>query len=90
MAGPNGGSAPARLSSTTGHPCAEHGTSSRGSPSARASSPAGPPPRPAPPTARDAGWNAAVAAGASASFGFTGTTPVPTAFTLGGATCSVA
>ncbi|MFI9290234.1 cellulose binding domain-containing protein [Streptomyces gardneri] len=45
-------------------------------------------------TARSAGWNGAVAAGASASFGFTGTwtgtNPVPAAFTLGGATCSVA
>ncbi|WP_329279053.1 cellulose binding domain-containing protein [Streptomyces sp. NBC_00691] len=44
-------------------------------------------------TARNAGWNAAVAPGASASFGFTGTwtgtNPVPAAFTLGGATCSV-
>ncbi|MFE7586768.1 cellulose binding domain-containing protein [Streptomyces gardneri] len=43
-------------------------------------------------TARNAGWNGAVAAGASASFGFTGTwtgtNPVPAAFTLGGATCS--
>ncbi|CAM5226970.1 cellulose binding domain-containing protein [Streptomyces narbonensis] len=45
-------------------------------------------------TARNAGWNGTVAAGASASFGFTGawtgTNPVPAAFTLGGATCSVA
>ncbi|RSS50919.1 cellulose binding domain-containing protein [Streptomyces sp. WAC01280] len=45
-------------------------------------------------TARNAGWNGPVAAGASASFGFTGTwtgtNPVPAAFTLGGATCSVA
>ncbi|MFE1906334.1 cellulose binding domain-containing protein [Streptomyces gardneri] len=43
-------------------------------------------------TARNTGWNGAVAAGASASFGFTGTwtgtNPVPAAFTLGGATCS--
>ncbi|WP_328944535.1 cellulose binding domain-containing protein [Streptomyces sp. NBC_00250] len=45
-------------------------------------------------TAQNVGWNGAVAAGASASFGFTGTwtgtNPVPAAFTLGGATCSVA
>ncbi|WP_329623296.1 cellulose binding domain-containing protein [Streptomyces sp. NBC_01255] len=45
-------------------------------------------------TARNVGWNGTVAAGASASFGFTGTwtgtNPVPAAFTLGGATCSVA
>ncbi|MEU2239099.1 cellulose binding domain-containing protein [Streptomyces sp. NPDC018338] len=45
-------------------------------------------------TAGNAGWNGPVAAGASASFGFTGTwtgtNPVPAAFTLGGATCSVA
>ncbi|WP_055603479.1 cellulose binding domain-containing protein, partial [Streptomyces aureus] len=45
-------------------------------------------------TAQNAGWNGAVPAGASASFGFTGTwagaNPVPAAFTLGGTTCSVA
>ncbi|MFG2898503.1 cellulose binding domain-containing protein [Streptomyces zaomyceticus] len=45
-------------------------------------------------TARNAGWNGAVAAGASASFGFTGTwtgtNPLPAAFTLGGTTCSAA
>ncbi|MEU7297235.1 cellulose binding domain-containing protein [Streptomyces exfoliatus] len=44
-------------------------------------------------TAQNVGWNGAVAAGASASFGFTGTwtgtNPAPAAFTLGGATCSV-
>lgn len=45
-------------------------------------------------TAQNVGWNGAVAAGSSASFGFTGTwtgtNPAPAAFTLGGATCSVA
>ncbi|QGZ49081.1 xyloglucanase [Streptomyces sp. QHH-9511] len=45
-------------------------------------------------TARNAGWNGAVVPGASASFGFTGswsgTNPAPTAFTVGGAPCSVA
>ncbi|WP_338496068.1 cellulose binding domain-containing protein [Streptomyces sp. SJL17-4] len=45
-------------------------------------------------TAQNVGWNGTVAAGASASFGFTGTwtgtNPVPTAFSLGGTTCSVA
>ncbi|MDV5145860.1 cellulose binding domain-containing protein [Streptomyces sp. SBC-4] len=44
-------------------------------------------------TAQNVGWNGPVAAGASAAFGFTGTwagtNPVPAAFTLGGATCSV-
>ncbi|MFF1506156.1 cellulose binding domain-containing protein [Streptomyces sp. NPDC058326] len=45
-------------------------------------------------TAQNVGWNGSVAAGASASFGFTGTwtgtNPAPAAFTLGGAACSVA
>jgi endoglucanase len=44
-------------------------------------------------TARGAGWNASLAAGASTSFGFNGThsgsNPRPTAFTLNGTTCAV-
>ncbi|MFC5666762.1 glycoside hydrolase family 9 protein [Kitasatospora misakiensis] len=43
-------------------------------------------------TARDAGWNGTLAPGGSASFGFqatySGANPVPTAFTLNGATCA--
>ncbi|WP_405870033.1 glycoside hydrolase family 9 protein [Streptomyces zaomyceticus] len=43
-------------------------------------------------TARDAGWNGALAAGASASFGFqatyTGANALPARFTLNGAPCS--
>jgi lysophospholipase L1-like esterase len=43
-------------------------------------------------TVRDAGYNAAIATGASASFGFngawTGTNPAPAAFTLNGITCT--
>ncbi|MEV6212072.1 glycoside hydrolase family 9 protein [Kitasatospora sp. NPDC051914] len=43
-------------------------------------------------TAKDAGWNGTLAPGASAAFGFQGTysgsNPVPTAFTLNGAACS--
>lgn len=44
-------------------------------------------------TAGNAGWNGAVAPGGSTTFGFTGswtgTNPVPAAFTLGGTPCSV-
>jgi endo-1,4-beta-xylanase len=45
-------------------------------------------------TARDAGWNAAIPPGGTASFGFQatygGTNPPPTAFRLGGTACTVA